>query len=52
MSVNSYKELLEHEGHEVVVVTYGKEKVNVAIECEDCNVVLQDYDKEGYEQQS
>ena len=46
MSVNSYKELLEHKGHKIVCVTYGKNDENVAIECEDCNEVLLDYDKE------
>lgn len=45
MSVNSYKELLWHKGHKIVCVTYGEDG-NVAIECETCNEVLLDYDKE------
>lgn len=46
MSVNSYKELLAHKGHKIVCVTYGSQEENVAIECETCNEVLFDYDKE------
>lgn len=35
-----------HVGHNVVVVAYGQdEPINVAVECEDCNVVLLDFDK-------
>ena len=52
MSVNSYLELSEHVGHEVVCITYGRpdeEPVNVAIECETCGVVLLDYDNESKE---
>ena len=44
MSVTNYEELKAHEGHKVAVVTYRGE--NVAIECEDCNEVLLDFDKE------
>ena len=48
MSVNNYNELKQHIGHKIVCVCYGKdgeEPQNVAIECEDCNEVLMDYDK-------
>lgn len=59
MSVGNYKELKDHIGHQIVVVGYrnpnDKNKVidrltdekdyeNVAIECEDCNEVLLDFD--------
>lgn len=44
MSCNNYKELKEHIGHNIVCVGYGKE--NVAIECEDCNEVILDFDKD------
>lgn len=43
MSVYDYKSLRQHVGHNIVCVMYGDEK-NVAIECEDCNEVLIDYD--------
>jgi hypothetical protein len=36
--------LREHVGHRVVIVTYGQPPVNVALECEDCGVVLADCD--------
>lgn len=59
MGADSFKELKRHVGHKIVCVTYGtpaekhKGKIifpkiwNVAIECEDCNEVLMDYDNEG-----
>lgn len=49
MSVHSFEELISHETHEVNVVSYGPpggEAVNVAIECEDCDTVLLDFDRE------
>lgn len=46
MSVHNYTTLREHLGHHVVVVEYG-DGINVAIECEDCNEVLLDYDYDG-----
>lgn len=48
MSVSSFEELMLHIGHKIVVATYGTEEevVNVAIECEDCNMVLLEFDKE------
>lgn len=42
MAVNNYSELAYHVGHGVVVVTYHG--VNAAVECEDCGVVLVDFD--------
>ena len=41
----SFKELIEHKGHKIEVVTYGNDD-NVAIECETCDTVLLDYDKD------
>ncbi len=46
---NGYKELLEHRGHKIVCVSYGSmdgEPVNVAIECETCNCVLVEFDRD------
>ena len=45
MTVNSFKELLQHRGHNIVCVVYGTPPVNVAIECETCYEVLFDFDK-------
>jgi len=48
MSVNSYQELRKHIGHKIACVCYGDKDTqnpdNIAIECETCNEVLQDYD--------
>lgn len=43
-----YKELLNHYGHDVVVVIYGDpdDPENVAVECKDCYQVLTDFDRE------
>jgi len=45
---DGYNELLEHNGHEIVIVTYNnhttKEVVNVSLECETCQCVLLDFD--------
>lgn len=47
MSVNSFHELLAHVGHEIVVVSYGQQvPVNVAVECETCDTVLLDFDRD------
>jgi len=46
MGANSFKELKRHLGHKIVCACYGKPIQNVSIECEDCNEVLFDYDKE------
>lgn len=43
-----FEKLKQHAGHMIACVTYGKTKKNivaVALECEDCNEVLLDYDK-------
>jgi hypothetical protein len=40
-----YKRLAEHVGHKIVCVSYA-EGENVAVECEDCNAVLVDANKE------
>ena len=45
MSAFNYDELKRHVGHTITCVTYG-EGQNVAIECEDCNEILLDYDKD------
>ena len=44
MAVQSYNDLIAHEGHRVLIVTYAG--VNVAIECAECYEVLLDFDKE------
>lgn len=45
MSEMDYESLKAHLGHRVVVVSYGNSDVwNVAVECENCNEVLLDYD--------
>jgi hypothetical protein len=46
MGADCFKELKRHLGHNIVCVSYGTPIVNVSIECEDCNEVLLDYDKE------
>ena len=40
-----YEKLIEHIGHPVTIVTYGKKQENVAIECTHCNEVLIDANK-------
>lgn len=44
MSVQTYNDLADHYGHDVVIAIYG-EGENVAIECEECSEVLLDFDK-------
>ena len=42
-----YEDLKGHVGHNVAVVGYGvtgEPPVNIAIECEDCNCVLLDFE--------
>jgi len=49
MGAYSFNSLVYHEGHNIVYVTYGRpngEPVNVAVECETCNTVLLDFDRE------
>jgi hypothetical protein len=49
-----YYDLKHHIGHKVVVVGYGGDEdgdfANVAIECEDCNEVLVDFDQPYFEE--
>jgi hypothetical protein len=50
MSVQTFDELATHYGHSVVVARYTDlegETAAVAVECEDCNEVLVDYEREG-----
>lgn len=50
MANTTYSELRQHIGHKIVCVCYGKkgkDPENVAIECETCNEVLLDYDRES-----
>lgn len=46
MGVYDFKSLNYHAGHDIVVVRYGDNEMtfNVAVECNDCNEVLLDYD--------
>jgi hypothetical protein len=50
MSATNFRLLSQHVGHEIVCVHYGKHGKppwkNVAVECETCNEVLLDYDKD------
>ena len=48
MSADTFKELNRHFAHDIQVVRYGRggEVFNVAVECQECNEVLMDYDKE------
>ena len=48
MAMQNYEELNVHRGHNVVVVGYYTE--NVAVECDDCNEVLFDFDNEQLEE--
>jgi hypothetical protein len=50
MSADTFTELSRHYGHKIAVVQYESESgepVNVAIECDNCNEVLLDYEREG-----
>jgi hypothetical protein len=54
MSAFDFKTLNEHANHRVQVNQYidkerGGQVVNVAVECEDCNVILMDYDNPEYD---
>lgn len=46
MAVSGFKDLTEHVGHTLEVVTYGNPSENVAIECLTCCEVLLSYDEE------
>ncbi|HDZ77110.1 MAG TPA: hypothetical protein ENH41_03405 [Candidatus Omnitrophica bacterium] len=45
VSVNSFEDLKAHAGHKITCITYGKPAENAAVECETCNEVLLDFDK-------
>lgn len=51
MGVRNFSDLKKHLGHKLSCVSYNGETLddirNVAIECEDCNEVLVDYDQES-----
>ena len=53
MAAHRFEDLIEHVGHQIVCVTYGKhgaweyQVINVAIECETCNMVLMDFDNDA-----
>ena len=47
MSVANFNDLMQHVGHDIVVVHYGG--VNVATECETCGEVLQDFNRDEEE---
>ena len=49
MSSPMFDKILSHYGHKVAVAIYGAHEapVNVAIECEDCNEVIYDIDREA-----
>ena len=43
--VAMFNKYLNHVGHKITVVTYGKSPLqNVSVECEDCSTVLDSYD--------
>jgi hypothetical protein len=49
MSVETYKDLKQHYGHEVVVAQYTDSEGDAAayaVECNDCDEVILNYDKE------
>ena len=49
MSVETYEDLQQHYGHEIVVAQYTGnegEAMAYAIECNDCNEVILNYDNE------
>jgi hypothetical protein len=51
MGFHSFEDLKRHVGHEIVLVVYRKKSnpgdiENVALECQDCNEVLLEFDKE------
>ena len=43
---NEFRDLGRHVGHDIVVAKYGgpDRPANIAVECEDCALVLQDVD--------
>ena len=51
MGAWNHTELERHVGHKIVCVQYANFQ-NVAIECEDCNEVLFDYDATDHDDKS
>lgn len=51
MAAHSFSDLAAHVGHSIACVTYGGDGVtwNVSLECEDCHVVLLDFDADESE---
>jgi hypothetical protein len=52
LSSYSYNNLLNHYGHDICIVKYGTVEengkeypLNVSLECEDCNEVIDSYDR-------
>lgn len=50
-SINNYSDaeqaLFEHEDHVLLIVAYGPvvgPRLNIAIQCEECGVIVQDWD--------
>ena len=52
MPINNFDDLIRHRGHNIQCVTYGTPERNVAVECEDCNEVLLNFDKNGDKEKS
>ena len=46
MKINEFEELTWHIGHEVEIVSYGRNGTiyNVSVECIDCGMVLMSFD--------
>jgi len=55
MAAHNFQDLRTHVGHKIVCVSYGadpdQEPFNVAIECETCGTVLQDFDNPDYDEE-
>ena len=45
MAAHSFEDLKNHVGHKIVCVGYGNPIENVAVECETCGEVLQDFNE-------
>lgn len=43
MSATSFKELKEHLGHAIELVSYKDRDEEIYLECTDCNEVLKEY---------
>ena len=44
MSISNFEEARQHVGHKIACVIYAGQ--NVSFECEDCNEVIIDFEKE------